>query len=64
MAEFQVLGLLGLIVLIADAYAIIRIAGSSARVGAKIGWILLILFLPLVGLMIWAFFGPERPAIA
>ena len=64
MADFQVLGLLGLIVLIADTYAISRIAGSSARVGSKIGWILLILFLPLVGLMIWAFFGPERPAIA
>jgi len=64
MGEVQVFGLLGLIVLIADVYAIIRIAGSGARLGSKIGWILLILFLPLVGLMIWAFFGPERPAIA
>jgi len=64
MIDVQIYGLLGLIVLALDIYAIIRIVGSNAGSGAKTLWVLLILMLPVVGLLVWAMFGPERPAIA
>lgn len=51
--------LLGLIVLIADIYAIVRILNSAATAGAKVLWILLILFLPVIGFIIWFFAGPK-----
>lgn len=52
-------GLLGLLVLIADIWAIISIIGTSVSTGTKILWILLILFLPVIGLIIWWFAGPK-----
>lgn len=52
-------GILGLILLIIDIWAIIKIAGSSAGLLSKIIWILIILFLPFIGLIIWWFFGPK-----
>lgn len=52
-------GLLGLIILILDIWAIVRIVGSSASTGAKVLWSLLIILLPLVGLIIWWFAGPK-----
>lgn len=54
-------GLLGLIILIADVWAIVKTVGSSASTGAKVFWIVLILILPVLGLIIWLFAGP-RPA--
>jgi hypothetical protein len=64
MVDLHVYGLLGFIVLAMDLYAIIRIVGSNAGAGPKTLWVLLILMLPVVGLLVWALFGPERPAIA
>jgi hypothetical protein len=64
MIDVQIFGLLGFIVLALDIYAIVRIVGSNAGSGAKTLWVLLILMLPVVGLLVWAMFGPERPAIA
>ncbi len=55
-------GLVGLIILALDIWAILKIIGSSASTGAKVVWILLILFLPLLGLIIWYFAGPKGPA--
>lgn len=52
----------GLIILVLDIYAIVRIIGSSASTGAKIVWVLLILILPLVGLLIWWLAGPKDRA--
>ncbi len=52
-------GILSLIVLILDIWAIIQIIGSGASTGAKILWILLILFLPLIGVLIWFLAGPR-----
>lgn len=49
----------GLIILVLDIYAIVRIIGSSASTGAKILWVLLILILPVIGLLIWWFAGPK-----
>jgi len=53
-------GLLGLIVLLADIWAIINIFGSDATTGSKILWTLLVLILPVFGLIIWYFAGPKK----
>ena len=50
-------GLLGLIILAADIWAIIQIMKSGQSGGSKLFWILLILLLPVVGLLIWLFAG-------
>lgn len=52
-------GILGLIILVLDIYAIVQIVGSSASTGAKIGWSALVILLPVVGLLIWMFAGPR-----
>ncbi len=49
----------GLIILIADIWAIVNVFGSNASTGAKVLWILLILILPVLGLIIWYFAGPR-----
>lgn len=52
-------GLLGLLVLIADIYAIYQVLTSGASTVAKIVWTLLILVLPVVGFIIWLIAGPR-----
>lgn len=52
-------GLIGLIILALDIWAIINVLKSSAEVGMKIIWVLLILLLPVLGLIIWAIAGPR-----
>ena len=52
-------GLVGLIILVLNIWAIISIVKSSAEVGKKVLWVLLILFLPVIGLIIWALLGPR-----
>ena len=52
-------GLLGLIILIADVWAIVKTVGSSASTGGKVFWIVLILILPVLGLIIWLVAGPR-----
>ena len=52
-------GILGVIILIADIWAIINVFGSGASTGSKILWTILILVLPLIGLIIWFFAGPR-----
>ena len=56
----EVGGLLGLIILILDVYAIIKVIGSSASTGAKVLWVVLILVLPVLGLILWWLLGPEK----
>ena len=51
--------ILGIIVLILDIWAILKIVGSSASTGSKILWILIILILPIIGFLIWYFMGPK-----
>jgi hypothetical protein len=55
----EVGGILGLIILIADIWAIVKTFESPSSSGAKVFWILLILILPLLGLIIWFFAGPR-----
>lgn len=52
-------GLLGLIILIADVYAIVKTIQSSATTGMKVLWVVVILVLPVVGLLLWLLFGPR-----
>jgi Phospholipase_D-nuclease N-terminal len=52
----------GLIVLALDIWAIVNIVGSTASTSAKILWTLLIVFLPVVGFIIWFFAGPRSRA--
>ena len=52
-------GLVGLIILALDIWAIINVLKSGAEVGMKIIWVLLILLLPVLGLIIWAISGPR-----
>lgn len=52
-------GLIGLAILALDIWAILHIVRSSAEVGIKVLWVLLILFLPVLGLIIWALAGPR-----
>jgi hypothetical protein len=54
--------IIGLLILVADIYAIVKILQSTAPGLNKLLWILLIIILPLVGLIIWFFFGPGRRA--
>jgi hypothetical protein len=52
-------GILGLIILIADVYAIIQVLGSSASTLAKVIWTVAIIVLPVVGLLVWLIAGPR-----
>jgi hypothetical protein len=55
----EVAGLLGLIWLIIVIWAIIKTAQSPAGTLAKVLWILILLFFPVVGLIIWLLLGPK-----
>lgn len=55
----EVSGLLGLVVLALNIWAILTIVSSSASTGSKVAWILLILLLPLLGVVIWLMLGPR-----
>ena len=52
-------GLFGLIILIADVWAMVKTIQSTATTGMKVFWIILILILPVLGLIIWLLFGPR-----
>lgn len=60
----EVGGLIGLLILIADIWAILNIVGSRAALGGKLVWILVILFLPLLGLIVWLLAGPRAARAA
>jgi hypothetical protein len=50
-------GCCGLIVLILDVIAIIEVVGSTRDVGGKVLWILIILFFPVLGCILYYVFG-------
>lgn len=52
-------GLLSLVILALDIWAIINVVKSSAETGMKVLWVMLIVFLPVLGLIIWALAGPR-----
>ena len=52
--------LIGILILIADIWAILKVIQSGASTGKKVLWILLILIFPVVGLIIWYLTGPKK----
>jgi len=55
----EVGGLLGLVILALDLWAIINVLQSGESTGAKVLWALLILLLPVIGLIVWFVGGPR-----
>lgn len=56
---FRFGGFFGLLVLIADVWAIVNIFQSRVSAGSKVFWIVLVLVLPILGFIIWLFAGPR-----
>lgn len=57
--DLHISSLWGLLVLVADIYAIVNVVQSAASTGAKVLWILLIVLLPVLGVILWFFLGPR-----
>lgn len=55
----EVSGFFGLLLLICVIYAIVKTVQSKAGTGAKVIWILVLLFLPFLGFILWLIFGPR-----
>ena len=56
-------GILGLLVLIADIYAIYQVLTSGTSTAGKIGWALGILIFPVVGFIVWLIAGPRGNSV-
>jgi hypothetical protein len=52
-------GIIGIIILILDIWAIVRVLQSTASTIAKLIWIIVIIVLPVIGLLIWLLAGPK-----
>ena len=52
-------GLGGLIILIADVWAIVNILQSGKSTADKVIWTVVVLVLPLLGFILWFFLGPR-----
>ena len=52
-------GILGVLLLIADIWALINVAQSSVDNTKKAVWIAMIILLPMLGLILWWFLGPR-----
>ncbi len=61
--RFEYGGLFGLLILIADIWAIVNVIGSHNSNGKKVGWVVLILLLPVLGFVIWLLAGPRSQKV-
>lgn len=52
-------GVFSFIILVADIWAIVNILQSRATTVMKVLWTVIVLLLPVLGLIIWFFFGPK-----
>jgi hypothetical protein len=52
-------GLWGLIILIADVWAIVNILQSGKSTADKVIWTVVVLVLPVLGFILWFFLGPR-----
>ena len=55
--------LLGILVLVADVWAIVNIMQSSADTTKKVLWTVLVIILPVLGFILWFFLGPRTGKI-
>ncbi|RGP37061.1 PLDc_N domain-containing protein [Pseudotabrizicola alkalilacus] len=56
---FELSGFGGLLILALDLWAIISVFNSTVSTGKKVIWTLLILFLPIIGFILWLIMGPR-----
>jgi hypothetical protein len=59
MVNFGYGGVVGVLILIGDVWAIINILQSSVSNEKKLIWTIAVLLLPLLGLILWFFLGPR-----
>jgi hypothetical protein len=59
--KVEVGGLFGLLILIADIWAIVHVLNSRSSTGAKVLWTVVILILPVLGFIGWLVAGPRAP---
>jgi hypothetical protein len=52
-------GLWGLLVLIADIWALVNIFQSNATTGSKVLWAVIVIILPVLGFILWLLLGPK-----
>lgn len=55
--NFWTLGCCGTIIVILDIIALVELAGSAKTTGSKVLWALLIIFFPVLGVILYYFFG-------
>jgi phospholipase D-like protein len=53
-------GLFGLVILIADVWAILNISQSNDSTGRKVAWIVGVLVFPVIGFLFWLLAGPRE----
>ena len=53
-------GLIGLLVLAGNIWAILNIFQSSVSNEKKLIWIIVVVLLPVLGLLLWFFLGPRN----
>ena len=56
-------GILGLVIIALDVWAIVNIIGSGSSAVGKIFWTLAIFLLPVVGLIAWFLAGPRKKTV-
>jgi succinate dehydrogenase/fumarate reductase cytochrome b subunit len=49
----------GIVVLIADIWAIVNILQSAADTAKKVVWAVVVIVLPVLGFILWFFLGPR-----
>jgi succinate dehydrogenase/fumarate reductase cytochrome b subunit len=49
----------GVLILIADVWAIVNILQSQADTAKKVLWTVLVIVLPVLGFILWFFLGPR-----
>jgi hypothetical protein len=52
-------GLWGVLVLIADVWAIVNILQSNSDTAKKVVWTVVVLVLPVIGFILWLLMGPR-----
>lgn len=57
-------GILGLLILIADIYAIVQVFSSRESGMAKVLWTLGIVVFPVVGFIVWLIAGPRSSSVS
>ena len=60
MMQYGYNGLIGVLVLAGDIWAILNIFQSSASSEKKLMWIIVVVLLPVLGLLLWYFLGPRN----